>query len=233
MNKVIPGLLALVLAQGAAAESKKLVCWTDEKGVRACGNSVPPQYAKGQRQVLDAQGRVVDTQARQKTPEEIAEAERLARIEAEEQKRREAQAKYDAFLLDTYNSLGQLQRARDDRLITLDGRLQLARKALVDNETALASLRERERKAAESGKPDPKLKKQVQEFEASRLSTQKSIATLERDRGDTCSKFSADMQRFRELRSGGSGGAAFDCPSAEQLVPPAPELPRAAGPESG
>src|SRR5690606_23800396 len=111
-------LLAVALAGAAASPlvlhaqtpARKIVCWTGENGHRACGDRGPPQYARQERQVYDASGRVVETIGRQKTPDEIAEAERRAAEQEAGRKRAEEQAAYDRFMLTSFSSVAELER---------------------------------------------------------------------------------------------------------------------------
>ncbi|HVT33980.1 MAG TPA: hypothetical protein VHE37_00240 [Nevskiaceae bacterium] len=150
---VVLGLLGCVLSVVAlhvAAKGKQLVCWTDKDGVRACGDSVPPEYAKQDRDVLNAQGQVVGTMAREKTAAELAEEQRQAEAAAAEQRRHTRQLAYDNYMLQSYESVTQLQKVRDDNLTTIDGRLALAEKAVPGAENALNGVKARN--AAEDAK---------------------------------------------------------------------------------
>lgn len=201
MRKLIPLLMAAGLFTQAA--EAKLVCWTDDKGQKACGDRVPPQYAKKDREVLDAQGRVVKKQERQKTAEEVAKAEAEAAAARAEKERLEKQTKYDKYLLQTFGSIAELEGVRDNRVRTLDGRITIAEKAVTDNEAALASLKDRAAKARESGKePDAKLLKSIGEFEASLVDNLKGVASLKKEREDIQAKFADDIQRYKGLRQG-------------------------------
>ncbi len=57
--------------------AKRVQCWTDERGQRACGDAVPPQYVRRERQVFDDQGRVRQIKPREKTVEEVAAEQQL------------------------------------------------------------------------------------------------------------------------------------------------------------
>jgi len=67
----IAALVAVALCSTASAGSGKIQCWTDEHGQRACGNSVPAQYADKERSVLNERGQVVETKPHATTLEEI------------------------------------------------------------------------------------------------------------------------------------------------------------------
>jgi hypothetical protein len=161
MNKLTVVAWLMVLACGAvqAQTQRQFQCWTDDKGVRACGDHVPPQYAKQERQVLDSQGRVVDTKSREKTAEEV-QAEAAARKLAEDMAfRKRQQEEYDRFLLETYNSEADLAHARDDRLAAIDGRIKFVNENIAANEATLKQLRDRAAAvaaaAAEKAKQSP------------------------------------------------------------------------------
>jgi len=92
-------LLAIALGSlfnvAAAADKSKrsssqvapnLFKWTDENGKVHYGDHVPPEYATQERKVLNEQGVEMKTLEAAKTPEQIAEEERLA-AERKEQER--------------------------------------------------------------------------------------------------------------------------------------------------
>lgn len=177
----------------AAAEGGKIVCWTDEHGKRACGDHVPPQYANKERKVYDQRGIVVETQERQKTPEEIAAEKRQEQQRAEEEKQRKEQAAYDRYLLQTFNAVSDLEKARDERLAMIDGRIGLAEKAVTNDEAALQSLREHE-------KPDAETREKIAQFEKSLAQNRDALAQLKANRQKVADKFAEDIARFRLLR---------------------------------
>lgn len=195
MKTFSPLLLSLYLAC-LPAVAKPIVCWTDDKGQRACGDRVPPEYARKERQVFNERGMVVDTKPREKTPEEIADAERKAQQEREAKRAAEAQAAYDRFLRQTYTSVAEIETARDSRLAALDARLQLAEKALSDSEAALTDLRSRSEEDAEDA---DKLARQIRAFEASRDSNGNAVASLRKEREELAASYRRDIARYREL----------------------------------
>ena len=207
MRKIIFILLTalplLASAQQSASGAKKIQCWTDDKGSRNCGDHVPPQYAKEQRDIYNSQGVVIGTQARQKTPAEVAEDERKAAEAAAAQRHIEEQAAYDRFLMDTYGSSKELESTRDLRLQMIDGRVGLAQKAISDNQKTLDDLRSRVAAAKAAGKaPDDKLLKQVQKFEDSLADSTNAVSQLQKEREGTQTKFGQDIERYKQLRPG-------------------------------
>lgn len=201
-----------VLLSGAAwAEGKKIQCWTDDKGHRACGDYVPPQYSQKEVQILNKQGMVVDTKQREKTADEAAADELKVQAAKDAEKQARSRASYDRFLLDTYSNVKEIEKARDIRVQTLDSRIVLAGKAVADNQSALADLRSREvakpvagtdpKRVAAIAKSNDKLQKQIATFEKTLADNIQAIATMKQEREQTVTKFGEDIQRWQQLKS--------------------------------
>lgn len=206
MRKVFLSLIGMLLLSvgvqaTAVAAMKQIQCWTDDKGNRMCGDTVPPQYAKKEREYFNQQGMVVGKKARELTPEEAAEEKRKADEAAAELKHIQEQAAYDKFLTDTYGSSKELEAARKLREQTLDGRIGLAQKAIADTEKTLADLRGRVDKSSKK-QPDKRLLDQIKKFEASLADNKTSVAQLQQEREKMVNKFNQDIERFKVLRPG-------------------------------
>ncbi len=208
-------LIAAWLGCVSVAESAgAIVCWDEADGRRACGDRVPPEYVKQERQVYDKKGRVVRTLPRQKTPEEAADDAKRAAEQVAKRKRLEEAAAYDRFLQSTFSSEKDLQRTRDDRLATLDGRLNLAEKSLIDNQTGIAQLEQQvtDFKAKNPDKKAPfKLTRQVDDFKVTLGNNTRVVEALKIERKGIVEKFDYDIRRYRELtenRADPDGGKA-------------------------
>lgn len=196
-------LLSAVFQQAQAA-GKQIQCWTDDKGNRSCGDNIPPQYVKKEREYFNSQGVVVSKKSRELTPEEVAEEKRKADEAAAELKRIQEQAAYDKFLTDTYSNTKELEAARKLREQALDGRIVLAQKAVTDNEKTLVDLRGRVDSIKKAGKkaPDKKLLDQVKKFEDSLVDNKNAVAQLQQEKEKMVNKFNQDIARFKVLRPG-------------------------------
>lgn len=219
------------------AAAGRIVCWDEADGRRACGDRVPPEFTKQERQVYDKKGRLVRTLPRQKTPEEVAaEAKEKADL-AERRKKLEEAAAYDRFLISTFASLKDLERTRDDRLSTLDGRLLLAEKSLVDNQKGIAELEKQveDFKKENPKKPVPrKLTKELNDFKGTLGNNTRVVEALKVERKGIVDKFTYDIGRYKELKENradpdGSKAAAnaLSQPgaSAEPETPEPPKTP--------
>ena len=103
----------------------RLKCWTNSEGVRECGNAVPPEYAQQGHQELDKSGMVKKETERAKTDEKLAEAKRLEKEQAEKDKLAAEQKKKDDILLQTFSSVEDIERARDERVTQLEASIKL------------------------------------------------------------------------------------------------------------
>lgn len=193
---------ALLMAAGTA-QAAKLQCWTDKDGKRACGDRVPPEYAQKEREVRDAQGRVVERKQRQRTPEEVATERAKQMAEVAERDRFQRQKAYDQYLLQSFGSIGEMEGVRDSRVSTLEGRIKLAEKSIADTEKSLGTLKARAEATQKADKPvDAKLAKQIKEFEASLVDGLQGAAALRTERENVETKFTADVLRYKQLRQG-------------------------------
>jgi DNA repair exonuclease SbcCD ATPase subunit len=190
-------VLGLAVAAASAApqpsHASRIVCWTDEHGRRACGDRVPPQYAKQERQVYDSAGRLIETRPRQKTFEEAEEERRrTAELEAR-RKRAQEQSAYDRFLLTTFTSEESLEQ----------------------NEKGIEQLESQIADVEAEGRAVPvRLTRQLREFEQSFESNRQVVDKLREEREAIRVKFDQDIERYRALT-----GMAEPLQPADTLVP--------------
>jgi hypothetical protein len=214
---VVLNAAAVALPIQADGGVKGIVCWTDEHGARACGDHVPPQFAKKQREVYDARGVLVQTYDAELTPEQRADAERKAQadqVAAQQQQN-------DAFLLQTYRNAGDLEAVRDSRLQSLDTHIGLAEKAVHDGEAAIKDLQDRvdaERLAGHD--PNPDLQTQIGSFENAQAQNIRVEAQARQERELTAAEFDREIRRYRALTAPAVAPAAPAAPSV-----PAPKAP--------
>lgn len=126
MTRFSPLLLAALLAlapPGLKAAKIKIKCWTNNEGVRECGNIVPPEYAQQGHDEINERGLTVHTKERAKTPEEIEAArQEQERLEAQ-RKLDQEQAKRDRILLATYATEFDMRLAHKGKVASIDSRV--------------------------------------------------------------------------------------------------------------
>jgi hypothetical protein len=217
---VVFGCSALSAADAATKASnrtKKLVCWTEEEGRRACGDAVPAPYADRERTVHDRNGRVVRTIPGEPSATERAVREQLAQQEQRDRRQQEQQAAYDRSLLASYSKPEELAALRDDRLLTIDTSLRLAEKTSSQITESLDKLRKRHSDGAQTTTP-ARIPAQIAELERSMAENLSMMADLRRRREAVCGSFDRDIQRFQELRLGEIRYRS-PCPAPGSLLP--------------
>jgi hypothetical protein len=106
-------------AAGAGASSgRTLYKWVDEQGVTHYGDHIPPEYAAQEKQVINSQGVEINRLEAQKSPEALA-AEEQRRAEADQAQNR------DRNLLNTYASVQEIERLRDQRVTLLTDQIKV------------------------------------------------------------------------------------------------------------
>jgi hypothetical protein len=204
-------LAALALHAGAHAqrqEGARLYRWVDDKGVVHYGDSVPPEYANRDRNILNSQGVAVGFQEGEVTAEERAAiARREAAAEAARAEKEEV-ARRDRMLLQTYLTVADIEDLRDRRLELLESQIKVTELYLNNLRKRLVGLQ------AEAGafKPyttDPNAPQIPENLALDISRTAASInlyeQTLARTRNDQTAlrlSFNNDIARFRELKGG-------------------------------
>lgn len=198
------GLFGL-LSWTPATMAGSIKCWTNEEGVRECGAAVPPEYSQQRVEVINERGMVVDVKERAKTMEELEaeqrEAERLAKLKQEEE-RRQAEARLrDTILLRSYTTERDLKISYDDKIavnrdiidITNTGTRTL-NKNLNNTRTKAANYERAGEKPPESVLEEMNsLKRQIKDNDDFIARKQKEIEVLKQ-------QYEADLKRFRELK---------------------------------
>jgi hypothetical protein len=196
-------LLAAALPPATAAAGIK--CWTNNEGIRECGNAVPPEYAQKAHREITETGITVSTTERAKTKEELRkereEEARLAVIRAEEQrKKREREAK-DRVLLSTFTTENELKLAHEGQVKAIDVRIGHTEKILKQLEQNLEQLRSQAAALERSGKPiTPELKSKIAKVQQQMQDRQGFIESRRLLKEELAAQFTADLDRYRELK---------------------------------
>ncbi len=199
-------LLAFACAAGAASAQNSndkggvVYRWVDEHGVVHYGDTVPPQYARDQRELLNSQGVVVGHVDAEKTPAQLA-------AQARERARLMAQKQRDYFLLSTYTSVKDIQSLRDERLSQLQAQQTAAQQYVESLQSRLGTLESRAQKFKPySSRPDaqPMPDELTQELvqTASEVHLQnQAIEARAQQEAQVRAEFQADIERFEQLKA--------------------------------
>ncbi len=195
---ILLSLSGLILTGTVQARIK---CWTNNEGVKECGNKIPPEYAQKKSQELGKGGLVREETERAKTNEELTEQRRLDKIHAEEDKLAAKQKKKDDILLQTFSNVEDIERARDERLTSLDAAIKLTQ---ARSEKIQYDLDKRIQKAAaaeRSGKaPSEDLLKDIESLKRQLKNNETFIEGKRADQEEIKEAHAKDIEHFKQLK---------------------------------
>ncbi len=163
--------------------------WVDNNGITHYGETIPPEYADRDHEVLNKAGRVIQT-------EEVMTPERRRAKEQEDAKKREQaeaaleQQRHDRTLLNTYSNVNEIDQARIRNMQQIDARINAINayiKAANDN---LASLQEEAATYDKANRTKPSSLKQ------DLLDAQNRLEQLQQDQQGPLAEKAALQKRF-------------------------------------
>ncbi|MGH8265249.1 MAG: DUF4124 domain-containing protein [Steroidobacteraceae bacterium] len=181
-------------------QKEKLYRWVDDKGVVHYGDSIPPEYSKQERDILNKQGVQIGTLEAEKTPAQVAEE--LRKREAA----RQSQAR-DEILLRTYLSAEQIEQLRDQRLDLIESQIKVTTQYLRSRRSRLAELHTQSRlfrpystNASARPMPDQLAEELVRTMNDIRVQ-EESLDTKRNEQQSLRDQFHRDIERFKELKA--------------------------------
>jgi hypothetical protein len=186
-------------AGGGASNGRTLYKWVDEQGVTHYGDRIPPEYAAQEQHVINSQGVEISRLEAQKTPEQLA-IEDQKKLDAEQSQNR------DRNLLNTYASVQEIERLRDQRVTLVADQTKVTSQFLEVLNGKLKKLRI----ASMRFKPynsDPNAQVMPDQFAEDLVRVGTDIRTQEENLRQKRSEetamrkqFSSDIDRFKELK---------------------------------
>ncbi len=176
--------------------------WVDENGVVHYGDSVPPEYADVEKQVLNHHGVTVAVVRGKKTAEEIAEENRIAEVRRQEN----LQRRQDQALLATYLSVDEIIMHRDRRVELFQAQSRVTELYLRNMMRRMATLREEASKFRpysedpEAQMIDPELAEDILVTKATIKRHQANLARFREDEQNIVARFDGDIGRFKSLK---------------------------------
>ncbi|HKX98426.1 MAG TPA: DUF4124 domain-containing protein [Steroidobacteraceae bacterium] len=207
-TRLLLSAVTLALLAGAAdaqqsSKEKKLYRWVDKNGQVHYGDSVPAEYAEQDREVLNRQGVSVGREEGTITPEEAAAKAAADKAARDEQKRKLR----DRVLLQTYQSVQELEILRDNRLELVDAQLTIQEQSLSNLRAQRAQIQRIAARYAPANtgadaEPLPEDLASDLEQSASDIQTQEANLVRRREERENIRKtFEADIARYKELRA--------------------------------
>jgi hypothetical protein len=198
-------LLAAAALHVPAAHAARIKCWTNNQGVRECGNVVPPEYAQKGHEELNKQGMTVEKQARAKTREELEEEERQAAAAAASQAEADRLARIqearDRVLLDTFTTEEDLVLAHRGRLAAIDSRIKHTERLLGDLRNELEGFKLEAAQQERSGQAvSPEVSSNIARVEQQISQNHSFIESRHQEKVDLERQFQEDLARYRQLK---------------------------------
>lgn len=183
-------LLMCGLLSSLAAPATELYRYVDDHGVTVLNRQgVPPEFIGKGYEVLNEQGRVV------KVIPPAPSAEEMRRLLAEK-----ARASSDKQLLRLYSNPADVDRARERKLVELDGLIGVAQGNLQAARTQQANLQSQAAGYERAGRAVPEqLLRQIDGQKDEQLRLQKDIDRYREAREQAEASFAADRARLGEL----------------------------------
>jgi hypothetical protein len=192
-------LASATLLHAQQPSGRKLYKWVDSQGQVHYGDIVPPEYAAQEKDIVNAQGVPIEHEDAQKSPEQQA-LEDQQRTTAEELRHR------DQNLLNTYVSLQEIERLRDQRLSLLSDQMKVTNQFLEILNGRLSKLE----KASLRYRPysdDPKAAPMPDQVAEDLVRMDNDIRTQEQNLREKQNEettmraqFDSDITRFKELK---------------------------------
>ena len=195
-------IIAIIMCSMAIPAQARIVCWTNNEGVKECGDKVPPEYAELGHKELDKRGFVVDEKAREKTDEELAEEKKQAELLAEQERLAQEEARRDKILLDTFSNVDDIEMTRDGKIAAIQTSISLSEARNQKLQTDLDKLVEQAANEERAGKSiSEHLEKDIESLRR-QIKTNDDFITEKRLEQDLVREASAkDAERFKELKS--------------------------------
>jgi hypothetical protein len=184
---------------GPSGDGRVLYKWVDANGVTHYGDHVPPEYASQEQHILNSRGYEINHLDAQKSAEQMA---------AEEQKRAEAEQSQvrDKNLLNTYASVQEIERLRDQRVQLVADQIKVTSQFLENlNGRMKKMLVDTQRYRPYNGDPKaPPMPDQLAE-DLVRLTTdmrtqQQNLQQKRAEQSSMSIQFESDIDRFKELK---------------------------------
>lgn len=206
ISRTMKGIALLCILAAPSAMAEQFYRWVDENGTVHYGDSIPPRFSKGNREVINDRGIRVKTLPAEKSAEDLEKDQRQTALEEQERERADAQRNRDEVLLSTYLSVQEIEALRNRRKELLDGRIRVTEIYLDTLRNKLTGLqKDAARFQPYNTDPDARpihenLARELSNTLSSIIVYEKTLAETHHQQMQMVTKFDKDISRFRELQ---------------------------------
>ncbi|MFA6922168.1 MAG: DUF4124 domain-containing protein [Gallionella sp.] len=191
MNKYL-FVLILLFALPVSAKTYK---WVDDKGVTHMGDTIPPEYADKDRQLLNKSGTVIKTQDILTPEDRRAQEAASAKARADETTARD-QKLHDKSLTDTYSNVEEIELSRTRNIQQVDARINSINSQMKTANNNLAILK---KDAASRSKIPASLHEDIKEAQDRINRMQQDLQKYKDEKQAVEARYDADKARYKEL----------------------------------
>lgn len=192
---------ALFVVMANSALHAEYYRWIDDDGEIHYSDSLPPTEAQREQDILNEQGRKIETIPAPKTLSELEEDKKLADIEAEKERKIKAAERRDRNLLALYNNVDDIEYIRDERIATVQSAIDITNLRKKKFKKKLRELETQEVKYHENDQNTPPwLIKSRSHFLDQLSNVDELLAVKKREKLQIKKRFSGEINRYIELK---------------------------------
>ncbi len=175
--------------------------WVDEDGVTHYGDTVPAEYVKQERHIINEHAVTMETLPAEKTAAELAEEAESRKAQQIAAQQAEQQAERDRILLNTYLSVTEIEMLRDRRIQALEAQIALTQHYISNLQVRAERLSKLAEPFDTKGEPLPdRLGRDLKSTEQNLDTYGRALAALRAEQGGIREQFAQDMDRFQSLK---------------------------------
>ena len=173
--------------------------WVDNQGVTHYSETLPPEYADKNRQILNKSGVVIKTQDVLTPDERRAKEEQSAKTRAEAAAARD-QRRYDKSLVESYSSADEIELAKTRSLQQLDAGITSINSQIAMVTNHLSSLQKEVAERRKANKKVPTfMLNEIKESQDRLDGLQQDLARSKEKRADVQARFDSEKARYKVL----------------------------------
>lgn len=179
--------------------SAKMYKWVDDQGTTHYGQTLPPEYAGKDRQILNKSGVIIKTQEVLTPEERRAKESEVNKIRTDEEEARDRR-RYDKSLTDTYSSVDEIELSRSRNLQQVDARINSINSQLkIANNNLLGFQRDVDNLNKSGGNIPASLQDDLKKAQERVQHLQQDLDKYKAEKQAVQARYDADKARYKEL----------------------------------